>query len=317
MGTQSDTVTGSFELASRATTCRNLYVGMTRGQRTNTVCVVTESHDIAEARDVLDSIISFDRADIPATTQRHDLAKVDRHVGTRCEVPGWIAEFRTATAVQLNQAITDHSRRQDQQQKLLQRVTAAEERRRQTHIAAEPFTQAIDEADTRLAQARDEKQLLDQRLSTAKRRDCRSIRADISTADYELELAAADRADALRRARPTATASATASRELNDLREEQWRERLFARWAGGTDTIEILQHRLDSVDTWQRWATGANLDPNRIRQMAEGLRVTRDETRRFSTLRTALLTHPTTRGIDLAAPTNPSRRPPEMSIEIL
>ena len=33
MGTQSDTVTASLELASRATTCRNLYVAMTRGRK--------------------------------------------------------------------------------------------------------------------------------------------------------------------------------------------------------------------------------------------------------------------------------------------
>ena len=37
--------------------------------------------------------------------------------------------------------------------------------------------------------------------------------------------------------------------------------------------------------------------------MAEGLRVAHDETRRFSTLRTTLLTHPNTPAIDLAAQT--------------
>lgn len=318
MGTQSDTVTGSFELASRATSCRNLYVAMTRGERTNVVCVVTETHDIAEARDILDAIIAFDRADTPATTQRRDLAKLDRHHVSRCEVPAWFPELRTATAVQLNQAIADHVRRQDLQRVLHQRVAAAEERRQQALTAAAPFQQAADAADTRLAQARAKQQSLEQHLRAAKRRDRSSIRAEISTADQELALATADRVAAIEEARPTATASANTNRELNDLRQEQWRESLFARWTGGTDTIEILQHRLDSVDTWQQWATGASLDPNRIRQMAEGLRVTRDETRRFSTLHTALLTHPTTRGIDLAArPTNPRRRPAEMSIEIL
>jgi conjugative relaxase-like TrwC/TraI family protein len=318
MGTQSDTVTASFELASRATTCRNLYVAMSRWERTNIVCVVTETHDLAEARDVLDAIIAFDRADVPATTQRHDLAKLDNQHAPRCEVPGWFPQLRTATALQLDQAITDHARRQDRQQELQQRVMAVEERRRQALAATKPFEQAIDAAEIRLAQAGAKKQSLDQRLRTAKRRDRRSIRAEISSADHELELAAADRADAVRQARPTATTRADTSRELNDLRQEQWREQLFARWTGGTDTIEILQHRLDSLDTWQRWATGANLDPNRIREMAECLRVTRDQTRRFSTLRTSLLTHPDTRAIDLAAhPASPAQRQPNMSIEIL
>ena len=300
MGTQSDTVTGSFELASRATTCRNLYVAMTRGEHVNIVCVVTETHDVAEARDVLDSIIAFDRADTPAMTQRRDLAKLDHQHAPRCEVPDWFSELRTATAEQLDQAITDHARRHDRQRALQQRVTAAEERRQQAFDAAEPFQQAIDEADTQLAQARDKKQRLEQQLGIARRRNRRSIRAELSTADHEIELATDARAEATQQARPTPTTRADSSRELNDLRQEEWREQLFARWTGGTDTIEILRRRLNSLDTWRTWASGASLDPNCIREIADGLSVARDETRRFSTLRTTLLTHPNTRAIDLS-----------------
>jgi len=80
MGTQSDTVTASLELASPARTCRNLYVAMTRGRQDNTVCVITETHDPCEARDVLDAILAIDRADIPAITQRRTLASQDRHL---------------------------------------------------------------------------------------------------------------------------------------------------------------------------------------------------------------------------------------------
>ncbi len=316
MGTQSDTVTASFELASRATSCRNLYVAMSRGERTNIVCVVTQTHDIAEARDILDAIIAFDRADTPATTQRHDLAKSDRQCAPRCEVPGWFPDLRAQTAEQLEQAITDHARRLDRQREVQQRVTAAEERRRLARVAAEPFERAIDEADGHFAQARAKKESLEQQLRTAKRRDRRSIRDEIATADQVLELATADRADATKQARPTTTTSANASRELNDVRQEQWRERLFARWSAGTDTIEILQHRLDSLDTWRRWASGANLERDRIRQMVEGLRVTRDDTRRLSILRTTVLTHPDTRPIDVATQPLVSRQP-NMSIEML
>jgi conjugative relaxase-like TrwC/TraI family protein len=78
MGTQSDTVTASLELASPATTCRNLYVAMTRGRDDNTVCVITDTHDIGDARDVLDTILTIDRADVPATTQRRTLHTQDR-----------------------------------------------------------------------------------------------------------------------------------------------------------------------------------------------------------------------------------------------
>jgi AAA domain len=317
MGTQSDTVTGSFELASRATSCRNLYVAMTRGERVNIVCVVTETHDIAEARDILEAIIAFDRADTPATTQRRDLTKLDLQHGPRCEVPAWFSDLRTATALQLVQATNDQPQRQRRQLELRQRVTAAEERRRQAVVATTPFQQAIDKSDAILAQARAKRQSLEQHLRIAKRRDRRSIRDKISSADHELDLAAADQAKSRQESRPSAIVSATTARELHDLREEQWRQRLFDRWTGGTDTIEILQVRLDSLDAWQLWATGANLDPNRIREIAEGLRLTRDETRRFSILRTTLLTHPDARATAMTAqPANPVQRQPNMSIEM-
>ena len=105
MGTRSDTVTTSLELASRATTCRNLYVAMTRGRRENTVCVITESHDPAQARDVLDAVLADDRADIPATSQRRTLATQDRHIQPRCPIPDWLRLprwFRTHWFVLVN-----------------------------------------------------------------------------------------------------------------------------------------------------------------------------------------------------------------------
>ena len=84
-GWQSDTVDTAIALASPATTRRGLYVAATRGRDTNTLCVVTDSDDVAEARDVLEAILAADRADIPATTQRRTLAA--RHPRTRPRPP--------------------------------------------------------------------------------------------------------------------------------------------------------------------------------------------------------------------------------------
>jgi hypothetical protein len=97
-GVQSDTTTVGIELASAATTRCGAYVGLTRGRDDNTILVVTESHDLDEARDVLDRIITFDRADVPATTQRRELAAADRSPHTpppRCEVPDWLGTLRS------------------------------------------------------------------------------------------------------------------------------------------------------------------------------------------------------------------------------
>ena len=70
--------TTAIALASAATTRRGLYVAATRGRDENLLCVVTDSDDVAEARDVLEGILALDRADIPAVTQRRALAQQTR-----------------------------------------------------------------------------------------------------------------------------------------------------------------------------------------------------------------------------------------------
>ena len=77
-GNQGITQTASLTLATPTTSGRGLYVGMTRGRDDNTVLVVTDTHDPAEARDVLEAIIAFDRVDVPAVAVRRQLAAMDR-----------------------------------------------------------------------------------------------------------------------------------------------------------------------------------------------------------------------------------------------
>ena len=74
-GYESDTVTIGINLASDATTRRGLYVAVTRGRDENSIHVITDSPDVAEAWDVLERILAVDRADIPAVTQRRQLAE--------------------------------------------------------------------------------------------------------------------------------------------------------------------------------------------------------------------------------------------------
>ncbi len=74
-GAQGDTADRSITLATNATSGRNLYVGMTRGRTDNTTLVVTETHDLTEAINILDTAITLDRADLPAIAQRRALAE--------------------------------------------------------------------------------------------------------------------------------------------------------------------------------------------------------------------------------------------------
>ncbi|MCB0968657.1 MAG: relaxase domain-containing protein, partial [Ilumatobacter sp.] len=75
-GAQGDTADRSITLATNATSGRNLYVGMTRGRTDNTTLVVTETHDLNEAINILEAAITLDRSDLPAVAQRRALAEL-------------------------------------------------------------------------------------------------------------------------------------------------------------------------------------------------------------------------------------------------
>jgi conjugative relaxase-like TrwC/TraI family protein len=97
-GNQADTVDVGIQLVSPATTCRGLYVGVTRGREENRIHVVTDSGDPAAARDVLEAVLAYDRADVPAVTQRGELAgrrpRVEPAAGWTDPVPAWLIDYR-------------------------------------------------------------------------------------------------------------------------------------------------------------------------------------------------------------------------------
>jgi hypothetical protein len=69
-GSQGITADRSVTLATSATTCRGLYVGMTRGRSDNVALVVTDEPTLEAARDVLEGTLAIDRADVPAIRHR-------------------------------------------------------------------------------------------------------------------------------------------------------------------------------------------------------------------------------------------------------
>ena len=95
-GHQGDTVDVAYELVTRATTHRGLYVGATRGRDANHLFVVTDTGDPTEARDVLEHVLANDRVDIPAVAQRRHLADQTPHPTrpARAEIPDWFDPVR-------------------------------------------------------------------------------------------------------------------------------------------------------------------------------------------------------------------------------
>lgn len=86
-GHQGDTVDVGFAIVTSATTHRSLYVGATRGRSENRLLVVTEEPDAVSARDVLEQVLTNDRADTPAVTQRRNLAAQLQHSLARADGP--------------------------------------------------------------------------------------------------------------------------------------------------------------------------------------------------------------------------------------
>ena len=97
-GNQADTVDVGIAARLPGDHRRGLYVGATRGRDENRIHVVTESADLAEARDVLEAVLAYDRADVPAITQRRHLAhQTDRPESSREPdqvVPAWLVGYR-------------------------------------------------------------------------------------------------------------------------------------------------------------------------------------------------------------------------------
>jgi conjugative relaxase-like TrwC/TraI family protein len=116
-GNQGDTVDVGIQLVSMATTHRGLYVGATRGREDNQFYVVTSSPDPVAARDVLDAALVFDRADVPAVTQRRALAvqqpSVSRVAEPHGAIPGWVASYRAGLEDRRDQLLDRFRRRDD------------------------------------------------------------------------------------------------------------------------------------------------------------------------------------------------------------
>jgi hypothetical protein len=73
-GNQSETSTRSMTLVTSATTARGLYVGMSRGREENRAFVVTGNHEPNDARQLLGQVMVNERDDMPAVSQRRQLA---------------------------------------------------------------------------------------------------------------------------------------------------------------------------------------------------------------------------------------------------
>jgi conjugative relaxase-like TrwC/TraI family protein len=279
-GYQSDTVTVGHSLTGDATTRRGLYVAVTRGRDDNQIHVITQSHDVAEARDVVERILAIDRADVPAVTQRQRLAEQD-HPHTipskphwppgRCEIPEWFDQLR------------DHTR--DELANLQERVavSAATRARLQADLdAAQRDVDRLDKPTQRqrdqlaaarhdLDDARSGHRLAVHRYESSGIRGRRQARRDLAAAENRLTWANHTLDRLQQQTSPDIDHYHRARHQVHDLGDElrhQATRDLLDRYTT-TDRIPLLQQRLDALDTWWRFTNGDTIDATRLGQLVD------------------------------------------------
>ncbi len=165
---------------------------MTRGQEDNSVRVVTETRDVAEARDILEGIMTSDRADVPAIAQRRQLAQQDRQparLQPRCEVPEWFDTVRREAAADYRQARHALEDSEAKRQPLTEAVDAVEQRLEEADVLCVPFDADFQKAQYAVKQAETERRVAERKLDESGIRGRRQLRAEHADAVENLTVA--------------------------------------------------------------------------------------------------------------------------------
>ncbi len=270
-GNQSDTETASITLATTATTARGLYVAMTRGQQENLVLVVTDGHDLDEARDVLETILATDRADVPATTQRRELARQDRHpaLQPRCTIPDWFDDLRADAATAWRHANDAVEQSEAKRAQLQQAVTDATQRLTLAKNECEPYDAVVEAAHEAVTEAKEARWAAHARLAESGLLHRRARRADLTGAEDHLGVAEQKLAVADHQAEPTNRQRTQAQREVSAARDALSSYDLLDRWYCHRERLRDAESRVDALDTWTQWAQGHPIDRDQLADTVE------------------------------------------------
>lgn len=318
-GNQSDNQTVSITLATPATTGRGLYVAMTRGQQDNQVLVVTETHDIAEARDILEGVIASDRADTPAVTQRRHLAEQDHQcrLQPRCQIPDWFNDVQQQAARELDEARralqecrVAEARRQADMEEAQRCVTAAT-------AVCRPFDEAVDAAGVIVKHAEDGRRLAQRELDASGVFGRRQARSQLAIADARLADANQSLESAIDLARPTSNTRTAALDNLATVRRENRSQDQLDRWHYFPEHVDDAQRRVAALGGWRDWAQGKTVSGGRIIGVVHGLSeaVAMDDTGAYAVLADVLGRWAHTNGLDVSRPA-PTIEPAGIDIDL-
>jgi len=234
---------------------------MTRGREKNLVLVITDTHDITEARDVLNGILASDRADTPAVTQRRDLAHQHpptRSMQPRCEIPDWFHHLGHDLADRVNATRRELDEGRIRRAQVAVRITAAEQRLQVAHAAATPHLAAVDSSRMAVAAAEEARRSAARTLADARRLARRPAKEALARSEHR-------HANALQQHQAVADAAAPTLRELNTARlalsaaQEHLRTLgIIDQWDHRPAQLDVLRHGHDALAHWHDWATDAS-----------------------------------------------------------
>jgi hypothetical protein len=278
-GNQSDTATFSATLATTATTCRGLYVAITRGQVENLVLVVTDSHDVADAVDVLEQVLASDRADRPATSVRRDLAATTPTptspapvVQPRCEIPPWYEETFQIAHAEFLDALGRLRAERDEEERVDQRIDELRVLLDELEPACQPHDDAIDAARSALDDAKQRRRHVERAINDGGWRERRNARRerpaaerDVAAAEHHLDVVTQQARPVLERRAQLYSERSDLVRDVRDFRV--WRRQINNYYP----TSELAEARHDALLTWKHWADGHPIATDRLATTADTL----------------------------------------------
>ena len=266
-GTHSATETASITLASTATTGRGLYVAMTRGRDDNRVYVVTDTHEMSEARDVLEGIVTSDRADIPAVVQRRQLAQQDRQpprLQPRCQIPDWFHDLRADAATNYRQAREALDDSITKRERLVEIVDTTARRITQANKICAPFDDDLNTASDAVKQAEATQRAAQQRLDQSGLRHRRQARTELAAANETVTETRELLADAREQAREPHARRNTARQQIETARNMLRNHDILTNWNYLPEHLSAAEAHVDALVTWHDWATGKPVTPARL-----------------------------------------------------
>jgi hypothetical protein len=277
-GYQADTVDTAWMLATPATTRRSLYVGMTRGRDDNVVCVVTDSSDIDEARDILEGVLAIDRADVPAVVARRQLADaVHDHTPTppalevgRCAVPAWFPAMLDDARQVLADAQGRQANVQARHEAVETAVAAAAGRLAEVTQETAADREALADARRRAQEARFGVGAAERRLDAAGWRQRRPLRQQLDDARTRQDRANEYLTRVEARTAPAVERYGQAVGEHRRAEDDRRTVGTLAQLNRLDVDVPTAVNRVRALEVWERWAGG---DPVPNRQLHATLQV--------------------------------------------